>query len=77
MSGSAACSALWVSASCQPDQAPVAGGAGADLDSAVEFGGGVVPDHADEREVPYFAAGQALFRRGSEGAVAGQGRERQ
>ncbi len=54
-----------------------AGRAGADLDAAVEFGVRVVPDHADEREVPYVPAGKALFGGGAEGAVAGEGHQRQ
>lgn len=38
----------------------------------MEFGGGVAPDDADQREVPYGASGDALFG-GVGGAVVGEG----
>lgn len=51
-----------------------AGPAGADLDAAVELGGRVVPDDAEEGEVAYVPPGQALAGAGAaEGAVAGEG----
>lgn len=54
------------------------GGAGADLDAAAQFGAGVVPDHADERERPYGPSGDALFGRGgAEAPVVAERDERE
>src|SRR5690606_3954403 len=57
-----------------PPAGPVAAGgrAGTDLHPAGEFGGGVVPDDAEEGEVPYGPRGEAE-NGGAGGAVVGEG----
>lgn len=55
-----------------------AGRAGTDLDAAVELGGRVVPDDAEEGEVAYVPTGQALVGDdAAEGSIAGEGGEGQ
>src|SRR5690606_18097709 len=57
-----------------PPVGPAAGGGRArtDLDAAVEFGPGVVPDDPEEGEVPYGTGGEADGG-GAGGTVMGEG----